>query len=408
MASEHGERRSGWWGDAVVAIALATFAFANLALPKSAQSIGGVDYLLVVFCAVAVAAFLRFPRMLRRPRAWVFAATLLLVAIPGMIAAPINTYGEQKIQSLIILVAAVLAATTFADTARGATQFVTLGAVTSVVLAAMVFLTGVTTVTGRISLEGLNPIGVARAAAVGAVTLVLWLTAGGIRGPLRRLAVVASAVMCLGATVITGSRGPLLAAMVAVLLGGLLVLKAKGARGAWLAVCALLAALAAVLGFVAPEAGAQWATDRGDSGRLVLYARAVELIRTHPEGVGWGNFAEASGSAVHLYPHNLYLEVGAEGGVIALLAFVLLTLVALHWSATLYLRSRTSTDLLVFGIYVYALVNAQFSSDIVGNRMLWVALAFVCVRGARSARDEVEGRPRNLGGAAHRGRIVRT
>jgi hypothetical protein len=58
--------------------------------------------------------------------------------------------------------------------------------------------------------------------------------------------------------------------------------------------------------------------------------------------------------------------------VLALLAFVVFAVLAL---LRLYRLSVSQTDTLVLAVALYWLWNAQFSSDVVGNRFMWITLA---------------------------------
>ena len=100
---------------------------------------------------------------------------------------------------------------------------------------------------------------------------------------------------------------------------------------------------------------------------------------THPFGIGWGDFARESPTAHEIanvqgnaYAHNVFAECFAEGGFLALVA------IAVVVAAAVWRLQRLSDDPLeavVLGGLVYWLLNAQVSSDIVGNRFMWVTIA---------------------------------
>jgi O-antigen ligase len=105
-----------------------------------------------------------------------------------------------------------------------------------------------------------------------------------------------------------------------------------------------------------------------------LTKEAWRLIETNPAGIGWGNFY--FGGGIFSYPHNTYLEVAVEAGWIIGFVFAALCMVA----AIRYLRLPPSPEWLVmFGLFVFAALNAAVSSNLTGNRLLIVALfaAFV-------------------------------
>lgn len=107
--------------------------------------------------------------------------------------------------------------------------------------------------------------------------------------------------------------------------------------------------------------------------------------------LGWGD--------VRLYPHNIFLEILVETGIVGLLLFVLLATLALHRFARAYRGTpQTQQGLLVatMGLFLFFLFNASVSGDISGNRPLFAAIALLaCMRPAeppgRLSRQEGRG-----------------
>lgn len=369
-------------GDIVTALALSAFGFANLALPAEAQQVEGVHYLLIVMGVLGLTVLVRLKSSLATPRAWLISSGIVLGVLPGFLVAQDTEYGVQKLQTMVLIVLSILAASSMRDSRLGTAWMAGTGFGIALLFALLVVFGGVMAENGRVSVLGLNPVGVARLTALGAAIAAVLLLAMAGRRPLQRLALVAAVLMCVAATVITGSRGPLLAAAVAVLIGLFSITTGRGARVLWALLAVGALGLAVQFGWIDPSTGLGWATSRADAGRSDLYAEAFRVMTTQPLGVGWGNFGSVYGwTDGGLYPHNLYLEVGAEGGLLALAVFAVLTVLSLIWAVRNYRRSQSPIDLLLLAIYVYAVVNAQFSSDIVGNRMLWMAIAFVIARG---------------------------
>lgn len=92
--------------------------------------------------------------------------------------------------------------------------------------------------------------------------------------------------------------------------------------------------------------GDEWNVSSGDthrSGRKITWRQALVLIKEYPvNGVGIGNFREAVkyhnlGRYDHVV-HNMFLEVGAENGIPALLAYVSIIMTSLYhlWKAGRY------------------------------------------------------------------------
>ena len=116
-----------------------------------------------------------------------------------------------------------------------------------------------------------------------------------------------------------------------------------------------------------------------DDVRARLRADAIRLGLEHPFGVGWGDFAAHSKTAHEIanaqgvaYAHNAFAEAFAEGGLLALVAFLVVVVLALY---RLQRRSGGPYEAVVLGTAVYWLLNAQVSSDLVGNRFMWISIA---------------------------------
>jgi O-antigen ligase len=72
------------------------------------------------------------------------------------------------------------------------------------------------------------------------------------------------------------------------------------------------------------------------------------------------------------YAHNAFAEAFAEGGVLALLAFAVVVVLAV---GRLWRLADHPQEAIVWGTAVYWVLNAMVSSDLVGNRFMWISLA---------------------------------
>ena len=112
--------------------------------------------------------------------------------------------------------------------------------------------------------------------------------------------------------------------------------------------------------------------DKSSSGRGEFLSSGLEIFSENKIiGVGEGSYSKISGMD---YPHNIFIEILAEGGIIA---GVLLALA--FWSQIrLYLHSRHSSkgnftlNTIVFTIIVAILLLQQFSGSIVDARFLFL------------------------------------
>jgi O-antigen ligase len=118
-----------------------------------------------------------------------------------------------------------------------------------------------------------------------------------------------------------------------------------------------------------------------DNGRWALYEEAAELVREQPlRGVGAGGFQSVGELALvpENYPHNLFLELYAELGLLAALAVVASTIaVLLGLLRAAWRHPEAGPPQLVYvviGVLLLNLFSAQLSGDINENRAFWAAL----------------------------------
>lgn len=218
-----------------------------------------------------------------------------------------------------------------------------------------------------------NPIWLARAAGFVVVYFTLlyinkkvpfWLTAA--CGGISLLVVFA-----------TGSRGPFLALLIALVLsilgrrrGGYLfngkLLLIGGALG--------LAALGTAL-FASEWVDRVWSLE--DSGRLGLYQLALEAIFAEPSGIGVGGFSTLG---YFDYPHNLMLETVVELGWLA--GGVAVIGLVYCWKRLVRIKFISIETQILYALFIYAFVNSMFSGDMASAKELYLtaALGFVLSR----------------------------
>jgi len=246
---------------------------------------------------------------------------------------------------------------------------------------------------GRLQVLGLGPIWLARQMGFGLVALLGLRAIGAIgKGPTVFAALLFGIVFLR-----TESRGPALAMVVA---AAAWVASSDGRLGRRAFVRgALVTGVAAVSGILLlfilaaerfgnlPFAGAAVS----NFVRLRILAVAGEQITSVlGTGLGTGGFsALARAGDRRLYPHNLFLEVGLENGLVGLL--VLGTFLVLLWGrwrrARLEWRTRDRTrwslTRVAMASALFALVAAQFSGDISGNDGIWLWAGALAVWSAR-------------------------
>lgn len=379
--------RNGRLLDCLLASALAIFAVGNLALPETSQTILGLDYLLLTSAILALILIVRLKLLLDQSYVWGVVLVVFVSTLPGLVMRAPTAYGAEKSQSLILLLIVALAPACFRDCRAGARLTIVLLSCASLLFTAFLLVHSTVTSSGRVSVLSLNPVGAARMTGIFVVTGLAVVVGSHLRSFLR-LAVLAGAVLGTIATLITGSRGPLLSIVVSSTVVVALTLRARHVHFRALAFGLAAMILAMVYVFESDMAGISRVLDGGDSGRYGIYSFTLDQALANPEGVGWGGFAAIAwrwgSQSDRIYPHNLMLEVFVEGGFIALVGFTALLAYTAWRGARSYLRSKDRVQCVTLGLYIYALVNAQFSSDLVGNRLLWVSLGLVLALSRRA------------------------
>ncbi|QQK80447.1 O-antigen ligase family protein [Salicibibacter cibi] len=110
------------------------------------------------------------------------------------------------------------------------------------------------------------------------------------------------------------------------------------------------------------------------SARLQLYSVAVDIIRENPlVGAGIGIFGS-------YYPHNLFLEIYAEGGILLLLilliAFILITIKLMHY----FIFNRSNFYLgTSLAITIASITALLFSFTYINVKFLWISLGLLLV-----------------------------
>ncbi|MCX7834389.1 MAG: O-antigen ligase family protein [Ignavibacteria bacterium] len=113
--------------------------------------------------------------------------------------------------------------------------------------------------------------------------------------------------------------------------------------------------------------------------RLALKEVAIEMFLEKPFfGYGLGSFYSYKSEEyikIAKYPHNIFLEAGAELGILGV--FVILILIIL------ILKNSYKISIYLFFYFLYPLGLALFSKDISTQTLLWTGLAFIFIRGKK-------------------------
>ena len=239
------------------------------------------------------------------------------------------------------------------------------------------------TVGGRFSLDQqASPIGLGRAAAAGILVAIFLVLAA--RSNLLRLFALGAMPLMAVSFIAAGSRGPVLGLVVGLVVLLVLALRERRSRARVLLVAIAAIAGAVLVGQLVPGEDVQRSlsvlTGSGNglssNGRDALWHEAWHMFLAHPlSGSGTGAFAGIE--PIDLFPHNLFLEMGAEVGILGVIAVLLVVLGglrALRRADVLSLGRLRIEVALVGALLAAAFVNAQVSSDVTSNSALWLAV----------------------------------
>ncbi len=364
--------------DALLGALLGLVAVGNIVLPEQAQSPFGVHYLMpsLLLVSVMICRSILLGRLHKQDLLWTTA--FLCVSMVGFLGHSATAYVSAKLLGFVIAAILMLAPAAGSSSRRVVGASIVTMMVATVAISVMLVVKGEVYSSGRLTVYDLNPIAVGRSGSLLAVLAFVLLVHPSLKVRARVLGVAA---LSLGVTAaaLTGSRGPLLACVVAIGMT-LLVLLFRSRTNPWsLAVVPVGAVVVWATLSTSSLSSIQRLVDDDSSGRNDLWAQTLSLIANEPLGVGWGQFAQhvtgylpdADG---RLYAHNIVLEIAVEGGIPAAAVFLVLLATV---SYRIYRRAITGSEWVAiasFALLVYFLANAMLSSDIVGNRALWLIL----------------------------------
>ena len=324
------------------------------------------------------------------------ALTVLLVARLGPGAYPKTKIELFLAQGLPLLAAGIL----IASRARTFRHYLLLALVMAVANAAVLtdkIFTGQATqaAVGRFTISTTyNPILAGREAAIGVlISVALALSSSSRRSSLLGYA----ALPLLGTALLaSGSRGPLVALLVALVVLVALTLRDPRTRSRLLRVSAAVVLAVIVVSAIVPGSAIHRsasflfgdASGLSSNGRTQLWSEALRLFYSHPwAGVGTGGFAIYE--PVYRYPHNIVLESAAEFGLLGATIMIAFLVLALRTAFRAWSLSRDPDERIgaafVVAALVATLVNALLSDAIESTDKLWLVVGLAYGLHARLA-----------------------
>lgn len=344
-----------------------------------ATALGDLDLRLPgVLVVVLVVAIWRFDpgrhhpsASLGAPAAWMV-LLLAWLALSALWAVPAARIGPHMADLVVLLVLALGVGLLHAvDADQTARALLWCGYVGGLVYAVAGLVIGETNVQGRLTAFGGGPNVFARVIGVGIIAAIV------LYALTRRHHLLLAVPVLAVALLLSGSRGAAVAGAVSAL--AFVVLFPRRCRGRGILLLITLTSLIAlviatffptVVGLVRERLALTLEGD--DSGRGLLIEQAWNLITSRPlQGAGLDAYWATYGRSISLdYPHNVVLEIGATGGLIALT--ILAAFVA---SVARGVRPRADlpterVGMVVLAVFMFA--ASLFSGDLYDSRFFWL------------------------------------
>lgn len=325
---------------------------------------GGTIQAVAAFIAVPIVAWELLTALIHGrlhpviPVVFVVFATLL---IPAIFAAPMDDdYGNSKFNELATLSLFTAVVASIVRNSRYITVFAYVWIIFGIVIAAMA-MSGASGIADRaVGIADSNPIGLARAISTAAIA-VIWLLMQRRIHPAAGVGVAAVLVLGLFAT---GSKGPLLAAIVAVIAMALASSRQRLKRVVQISFGGLALYLAArfIPGLRETRLG-EFIIDPGgvqDVIREALINASFDALDvTDGFAQGYGAWSHVTGFWLTNYPHNIWLELAIEAGMLTVI--IIIGLVA--WAIFRLFFSNDATAQIAMSWLVAEAVTSSLTGD---------------------------------------------
>lgn len=359
----------------ILVVCLALIGIGNITIPNTIPVISEL-YLPLVLAVAALVALHRILFIVKQLRYSFVIIFTLFTFLPGFMHQPLSEYGRTKLIAVVIAFFLIIAPSAFLNVRQNISLIFSILFIISAFTILCFFVFSEVSSSGRTVLPGLNPIGTARVCGLSVVLLITGTLLGRFKSNLQMALFFIILVPSVVATFLTGSRGPVLSVAVSVVLIVLFwkPVSRETSRLRWVL---LICGIASVVSFLWIDENSSRLQSTDSSGRDTLFLIAWDAIKKNPTGIGWGNYGTLfevgwEKDTVN-YPHNIFLEIAVEGGWLACLGFSTLFILAAQ-NVFRGARQGNRTAAIVFSLLVFTIVNASLSSDLVGNRLMWLAI----------------------------------
>jgi O-antigen ligase len=324
------------------------------------------------------------------------AISILALLLIGLLWTPSPKYGLHKVEAYILYNLMIFyCVTLFEGDRRRLERIIKTGALLGILFffvdLAYFLAVGDVGEWERFSFLGFSSIGLGRS--LGVLVISLLLVAKISSSIYRRNLLLAFIVPLIFFIYNTGSRGPTFALLITVFVYFIIFEKRPLWQKLGFGVITVIVAYG-LFSFAPQEAQARYLNLlRNDDpelnvlytgSRRYLYELGIRAFKTHPFlGLGTGGYSDFYGAGDHkLYPHNLFLEMACELGIVGLTIIILFVFFNLRLAFTIiknHPRITQNNFYLFWGIliFTFGLINSMVTGDIADNMLIWVGSAFM-------------------------------
>lgn len=236
---------------------------------------------------------------------------------------------------------------------------------------------------GRLSILSLNPIWVGRYLSYSILVeiyMIIKYCKTGLKNVTKLIIVSAVGLLQLSLIILTGSRGPLLALLIA---GSYYVISRQKFNFRKIIPFLLgVVLIITLILMIIPTNISERILNLSSSGQITVLIRVLANIEAYNnfkenifQGIGFGSYKFGNAFLGKLiYPHNVFMEMLSETGIFGFLLFLFIVFypVILFWRRIEKLGPDLSS--LIFSLFIAAFINANISGHIGANYYLWFSM----------------------------------